>query len=151
MESKNVIAAISLSTAVIVLYSLFFLPDKTTTKQNLIEKNKIEQSSDTPTLEQKETSIQFSREEALEENQRVKLEALSSTKISKSSFLPRIFTKLDLDYRDYVGIDEKYFRPEELDDLKGDCTKAKNMLGWVPNHSLDDGIKKTLKWYSENL
>ncbi len=74
MESKNVIAAISLSTAVIVLYSLFFLPDKTTTKQNLIEKNKIEQSSDTPILEQKETSIQFSREEALEENQRVKFE-----------------------------------------------------------------------------
>ena len=35
-----------------------------------------------------------------------------------------VFTKLDLDYRDYVGIDEKYFRPEELDDLKGDCTKA---------------------------
>ncbi|MBD1134850.1 membrane protein insertase YidC [Pelagibacterales bacterium SAG-MED47] len=74
MESKNVIAAISLSTAVIVLYSLFFLPDKTTTTKNLVEKNKIEQSSDTPTLEQKETSIQISREDALEKNQRVKFE-----------------------------------------------------------------------------
>ena len=44
MESKNVIAAIALSTAVIVLYSLFFIPEQSTTKQNLAEKNKIEQN-----------------------------------------------------------------------------------------------------------
>ena len=37
MESKNVIAAIALSSAVIVLYSLFFIPEQSTTKQNLIE------------------------------------------------------------------------------------------------------------------
>ena len=40
MDSKNVIAAIALSSAVIVLYSLFFAPDQTTTKQNLTEKKK---------------------------------------------------------------------------------------------------------------
>ena len=38
MDSKNVIAAIALSTAVIVLYSLFFIPEKTSTNQNKIEK-----------------------------------------------------------------------------------------------------------------
>ena len=38
METKNVIAAIALSSAVIVLYSLFFIPEKPSTKQNLTEK-----------------------------------------------------------------------------------------------------------------
>ena len=42
MDSKNVIAAIALSTAVIVLYSLFFLPDQSTKTKNLTEKKKIE-------------------------------------------------------------------------------------------------------------
>ena len=55
MDSKNTIAAIALSSAVIVLYSLFFVPERSTTDQNLVEKEKIEQSTDTPSLEQKET------------------------------------------------------------------------------------------------
>ena len=41
MDSKNVIAAIALSSAVIVLYSLFFIPEQSNTKQNLAEKNNI--------------------------------------------------------------------------------------------------------------
>ena len=40
MESKNVIAAIALSSAVIVLYSLFFVPEKSVTNQNLSDKKK---------------------------------------------------------------------------------------------------------------
>jgi YidC/Oxa1 family membrane protein insertase len=71
MDSKNVIAAIALSSAVIVLYSLFFAPEQSTTKQNLAEKNKIEQNSDTPILDEKETLIQISREDALKENERL--------------------------------------------------------------------------------
>ena len=42
MDSKNVIAAIALSSAVIVLYSLFFLPDQSIKNENLSEKKKIE-------------------------------------------------------------------------------------------------------------
>jgi len=38
MDTRNVIAAISLSAAVIILYSLFFQPDPTTIKQNLADK-----------------------------------------------------------------------------------------------------------------
>jgi len=38
MESKNVIAAIALSSAVIVLYSLFFIPEQSTTKKDTLEK-----------------------------------------------------------------------------------------------------------------
>ena len=74
MDSKNVIAAIALSSAVIVLYSLFFVPEQSTTKQNLAEKNKIEQNTDTPTLDEKETFVQVSRDDALKESKRVQFE-----------------------------------------------------------------------------
>ena len=74
MDSKNVIAAISLSTAVIVLYALFFVPEKPISNQNLAEKNKIEQKSDTPSLDKKETPVKLSRKDALNENDRVKFE-----------------------------------------------------------------------------
>ena len=74
MDSKNIIAAIALSSAVIVLYSLFFVPEQTTSKQNIAEKNKIEKNTDTPSLEEKETLIQISREDALKESERVEFE-----------------------------------------------------------------------------
>ena len=74
MDSKNTIAAIALSSAVIVLYSLFFVPEKPKTNQNLVEKEKIEQNTDTPSLEQKETLIQVSRKDALSESDRIEFE-----------------------------------------------------------------------------
>ena len=73
MDTKNVIAAIALSSAVIVLYSLFFIPEQSTI-QNQAEKKKIEQNSDTPSLEQKETLKNISREEALNQSERVRFE-----------------------------------------------------------------------------
>ena len=73
MDSKNVIAAIALSSAVIVLYSLFFVPEQSSSKRS-IEKNNIEQSTDTPVLDQKETLVKISREDALKSNKRVKFE-----------------------------------------------------------------------------
>ena len=74
MDSKNVIAAIALSSAVIVLYSLFFMPEQSTSNKNLIQKNNIEQNTDTPSLDQKETLIQMSREEALKKSERIQFE-----------------------------------------------------------------------------
>ena len=74
MDSKNVIAAIALSSAVIVLYSLFFIPDQRATNQNLAEKEKIEQNTDTPSLEQKENIVTISRDEALKKSKRIKFE-----------------------------------------------------------------------------
>ena len=74
MDSKNVIAAIALSSAVIVLYSLFFIPDQKITNQDLAEKKKIEETTDTPSLEQKETPITISRDEALKQNERIEFE-----------------------------------------------------------------------------
>ena len=74
MDTKNVVAAISLSAAVIVLYSLFFQPDPKTVTKNLAEKNKIEQNTDTPSLDQKEKIVKISRDEALNQNDRIQFE-----------------------------------------------------------------------------
>jgi YidC/Oxa1 family membrane protein insertase len=63
MDTKNVIAAISLSAAVIILYSLFFAPPPVT-KEQLAENNKTEQNTDTPSIDQKETITEITREEA---------------------------------------------------------------------------------------
>ena len=73
METRNIIAAISMSAAVIILYSLFFAPPPVT-KENLAEKNKTEQNSDTPSLDQKENSKEISREEALNQSERIQFE-----------------------------------------------------------------------------
>ena len=73
MDSKNVIAAISLSAAVIILYSLFFAPPPIT-KENLAEKNKTEQNTDAPSLVQEEKLKEISREDALSESKRIQFE-----------------------------------------------------------------------------
>ena len=74
MDSKNTIAAIALSSAVIVLWALFFVPEKSTVDQNIVEKEKIEQSGDTPSLEQKEAKIEISRNDALKQSERIEFE-----------------------------------------------------------------------------
>ncbi|MDB9699788.1 membrane protein insertase YidC [Candidatus Pelagibacter sp.] len=74
MDTKNVIAAISLSAAVIVLYSLFFQPDPTAIKQNQAEQNKIENNEDTPSLDKNENFSKLSRTDALKENDRIQFE-----------------------------------------------------------------------------
>ena len=73
MEQRNIIAAISLSAAVILLYTLFFAPPPIT-KENLAEQNKTEQNSDAPSLDQKENVTEISREDALKESERVLFE-----------------------------------------------------------------------------
>ena len=74
MDSKNVIAAISLSAAVIILYSLFFQPDPEIIKQNLVEQKKIESNTDTPSLDKNENFTKLSRQDALKENNRILFE-----------------------------------------------------------------------------
>jgi YidC/Oxa1 family membrane protein insertase len=74
MESKNVIAAISLSAAVIILYSLFFAPTQEDLKKQQIEKDVVQKSSDTPSLDKNENFVKLSRKDALLENDRVQFE-----------------------------------------------------------------------------
>ena len=74
MDTRNVVAAISLSAAVIILYSLFFAPEQTNEVKNLSEKNKTEENTDTPNLDQKENVTEISREEALNQSKRIQFE-----------------------------------------------------------------------------
>ena len=48
-----------------------------------------------------------------------------------------VFAKLGMNYKDYVVIGEKYLRPEELHDLKGDLTLLREELGWEPEYTFD--------------
>ena len=74
MDTKNVVAAISLSAAVIILYSLFFAPEPVQRTENLSEKDKIEKNSDAPSLDQTETLVKISRDEAIDQEERVAFE-----------------------------------------------------------------------------
>jgi GDPmannose 4,6-dehydratase len=51
---------------------------------------------------------------------------------SVREFLELAFGCLDLDWRDYVQSDPRYYRPTEVDLLLGDPSKARERLGWVP-------------------
>ena len=51
---------------------------------------------------------------------------------SVREFLDEVFGYLDLDWKKYVEIDQRYFRPTEVDCLLGDAGKAKRVLGWEP-------------------
>jgi GDPmannose 4,6-dehydratase len=51
---------------------------------------------------------------------------------SVREFLDEVFGHLQLDWQKYVEIDERYFRPAEVDLLLGDASKARRMLGWKP-------------------
>ena len=48
-----------------------------------------------------------------------------------------VFTKLGLDYQDYVTQDAKFLRPEELKFLNGDSSKAREVLGWEPEYTFE--------------
>jgi GDPmannose 4,6-dehydratase len=63
------------------------------------------------------------------------------------------FSKLGLDYNQYVKQDQKHFRPEELNDLKGDSSKLRNKLGWEPKYTfktmIDEMIEYWLDYYGK--
>ena len=48
-----------------------------------------------------------------------------------------------------IRIDERYYRPTEVEELLGDPTKAKNKLGWEPRITLEQIIKEMIE--NDNL
>jgi GDPmannose 4,6-dehydratase len=64
-----------------------------------------------------------------------------------------VFSSLGLDYLDHIVIDEKHFRPEELENLKGDSSKIKKELLWQPEYTfetmLDEMINYWLEYYGK--
>jgi len=58
-------------------------------------------------------------------------------------FLDRAFKHIGIiDWSNYVGEDERYMRPAEVDVLRGDSTKAREVLGWKPKTSFDQMVNK---------
>ena len=72
---------------------------------------------------------------------------------SVQEFLENAFGFLELDYRDYVTIDEKLFRPSEVVLLQGDASKAIADLNWSPRYEFVDIVKEMvledLKFYKK--
>ena len=61
-----------------------------------------------------------------------------------------VFNKLNLNWKDYVGVDKKYYRSEELEHLKGDCSKIKNELGWTPKYTFESMLDEMIHYWETN-
>ena len=64
---------------------------------------------------------------------------------SVREFAEKVFQKLDLDYKKHIEIDQRYFRPTEVDALLGDASKARKQLGWEPKVSFDQLINMMIE------
>jgi GDPmannose 4,6-dehydratase len=65
--------------------------------------------------------------------------------------LELVFSRLDLNYHDYVIQDPKFMRPEELQYLRGDATKINTELGWKPETTFEEMIDEMLEFWLSNL
>jgi GDPmannose 4,6-dehydratase len=70
---------------------------------------------------------------------------------SVREFLELAFGHVGLSWRKYVRIDQKYFRPTEVDLLLGDPSKAKAKLGWTPSTSFPDLVRQMVDADRRNL
>jgi len=62
----------------------------------------------------------------------------TGTSHSVREFLEASFERAGLDWEPHVEIDPRYFRPSEVDDLRGDPSKARERLGWEPKVGFDE-------------
>jgi GDPmannose 4,6-dehydratase len=61
------------------------------------------------------------------------------------------FRLLNLDYNDYVVVDERFYRPAETLSLLGDATKAKKILGWAPEIKFEEMVAEMIETDLANL
>ncbi len=64
---------------------------------------------------------------------------------SVREFLEEAFALVELDWRKYVEVDPRYFRPAEVDLLLGDATKAKQKLGWTPKVGFKELVRMMIE------
>lgn len=62
-----------------------------------------------------------------------------------------VFEKLDMNYEDYIVQNPKYMRPEELKYLKGDPSKARELLGWEPEYTFESMLEEMIDRWSREL
>jgi len=60
-----------------------------------------------------------------------------------------VFSRLGMDYRDYVVQNPKFMRPEELKYLKGDPSKARKVLGWEPSYTFESMFDEMIGCWME--
>jgi GDPmannose 4,6-dehydratase len=58
-----------------------------------------------------------------------------------------VFSYLDLDYNNYVKVDEKFLRPEELHNLKGDSSKLIKTTGWSHNYTFETMLDEMIEYW----
>jgi len=61
------------------------------------------------------------------------------------------FEALGLNYEDHVIVDPKYFRPQELDFLRGDSTEIREKLGWKPEYTFESMVHEMVDHWRERL
>jgi GDPmannose 4,6-dehydratase len=62
-----------------------------------------------------------------------------------------VFEKVNLDVNKYVQTSDKYFRPEELHYLRGDATKAREVLKWSPKISFSSMMEEMVEYWINKL
>ena len=62
-----------------------------------------------------------------------------------------VFSRLDMDYKDYVKLDMKFLRPEELTDLKGDPSKLMKATGWKPTYTFETMLDEMIEYWKHQL
>jgi GDPmannose 4,6-dehydratase len=60
---------------------------------------------------------------------------------SVRDFVELAFSYAGLNWKDYVVIDEKFFRPAEVFELRGNASKARKKLGWTPDYCFEDLVQ----------
>ncbi len=60
-----------------------------------------------------------------------------------------VFSSLGLDYSEYIVIDEKHFRPEELYNLKGDSSKLRDELNWNPKYTFESMLDEMIEYWMD--
>lgn len=72
---------------------------------------------------------------------------------SVRDFVDAAFNYVGLDYQNYLVIDDKLYRPSEVNVLQGDASKAQKKLNWYPETTFEELVREMvdsdLKWYSE--
>ncbi len=64
---------------------------------------------------------------------------------SVREFCEMAFAEVGLDYQEYVNIDQRFYRPAEVDLLIGDATNGRRVLGWQPTYTFGELVKEMVR------
>ena len=62
-----------------------------------------------------------------------------------------VFGKLELDYKQYIKQDPRYYRPEELETLRGDSSKLRKATNWAPKYTFESMLDEMIEYWLINL